>query len=99
MTAGTYRNFFEEGGKTYSHILDPKSGRPVTHRLLSVTLLHPDPTWADAWDTALLCLGENKGYAVAEQAGLKALLIYSENGELKERFTPAFGAEILRPTP
>jgi thiamine biosynthesis lipoprotein len=98
MTAGTYRNFFEEGGKTYSHILDPKSGRPVTHRLLSVTLLHPDPTWADAWDTALLCLGEQKGYSVAEKAGLKALLIYGEDGELKERFTPAFGAEILAPT-
>lgn len=97
MTAGTYRNFFEEGGKTYSHILDPKSGRPVTHHLLSVTLLHEDPTWADAWDTALLCMGEQKGYAVAEQEGLKALLIYGENGELKERFTPAFGAETATP--
>ncbi|UZR27426.1 FAD:protein FMN transferase [Methylococcus mesophilus] len=97
MTAGTYRNFFEEGGKTYSHILDPKSGRPVTHHLLSVTLLHEDPTWADAWDTALLCMGEQKGYAVAEQEGLKALLIYGENSELKERFTPAFGAETATP--
>ncbi|WP_232470517.1 MULTISPECIES: FAD:protein FMN transferase [Methylococcus] len=97
MTSGTYRNFFQEGDKTYSHILDPKTGRPVTHHLLSVTLLHADPTWADAWSTALLCLGEQKGYTTAEREGLKALLIYGEYGELKERFTPAFGAEM--PTP
>jgi thiamine biosynthesis lipoprotein len=94
MTSGTYRNFFEEGGKTYSHILDPRTGRPVDHHLLSTTVLHPDPTWADAWSTALLCLGEQKGYAIAERERLKALLIYGENGGLKERFTPAFGAEM-----
>ncbi|QXP85185.1 FAD:protein FMN transferase [Methylococcus sp. Mc7] len=97
MTSGTYRNFFEEGGKTYSHILDPKTGRPVDHHLLSTTVLHPDPTWADAWSTALLCLGEQKGYAVAAEEGLKALLIYGESGELKERFTPALGAEMPMP--
>ncbi|QJD29038.1 FAD:protein FMN transferase [Methylococcus geothermalis] len=99
MTSGTYRNFFKDKGKAYSHIIDPKTGRPVDHHLLSTTLLHPDPTWADAWSTALLCLGEQKGYAVAEQEGLKALLIYGENGELKERFTPAFGAEMASPPP
>jgi thiamine biosynthesis lipoprotein len=90
MTSGTYRNFFQEGGKQYSHILDPKTGRPVTHRLLSVTVLHQDPTWADAWSTALLCLGETDGYRNAEREGLKALFISQENGELKEHYTPAF---------
>lgn len=90
MTSGTYRNFFQEGGKQYSHILDPKTGRPVTHRLLSVTVWHRDPTWADAWSTALLCLGETGGYRIAEQEGLKALFISQENGEPKEYHTPAF---------
>lgn len=92
MTSGTYRNFFQEGGKQYSHILDPRTGRPVTHRLLSVTVLHEDPTWADAWSTALLCLGEVEGYRIAEREGLRALFISHENGESKEHLTPAFNA-------
>jgi thiamine biosynthesis lipoprotein len=89
MTSGTYRNFFEQGGQVYSHILDPKTGRPVTHRLLSATVLHDDPTWADAWSTALLCLGEEKGFQAAEAGGLRALFIYAENQALQERMTPA----------
>lgn len=93
MTAGTYRNFFEEQGKTYSHILDPRSGRPVTHNLLSVTVLHENPSWADAWDTALLCVGETEGARIAEEEGLKALFIYKEGQGLKEHMSRAFTAE------
>lgn len=84
MTSGTYRNFFEEGGKTYSHIINPKTGKPVTHNLLSVTVLHDDPTWADAWDTALLCQGEQEGNKTAEANKLRVLFIYHEGKELKE---------------
>ena len=88
MTSGTYRNFFEENGKLYSHIINPKTGKPVDHNLLSVTVLHDDPTWADAWDTALLCLGEREGYQVAAEQKLRALLIYHEGKELKELYSP-----------
>ncbi len=90
MTAGTYRNFFEEDGQVYSHILNPTTGRPVTHRLLSVTILHEDPVWADAWDTALLCVGENEAKKIAEQEHLKALLIYQDGNELKEHLSTEF---------
>lgn len=90
MTAGTYRNFFEQNGQVYSHILDPRTGRPVTHQLLSVTILHDDPTWADAWDTALLCIGESEAMKIAEREHLKALLIYQEGKELKEFMSPEF---------
>jgi len=90
MTAGTYRNFFEDKGQVYSHILDPKTGKPVTHHLLSVTVLHEDPTWADAWDTALLCVGEGEAAKIAEAEQLKALLIYQEGQELKEHMSSAF---------
>ena len=93
MTAGTYRNFFEENGKVYSHIINPQTGRPVTHALLSVTVLHDDPVWADAWDTALLCVGEKEAIELAEREKLKALLIYRENGEFKEYMSPAFLSE------
>jgi thiamine biosynthesis lipoprotein len=93
MTSGTYRNFFEEGGKTYSHILNPKTGKPVEHNLLSVTVLHDDPTWADAWDTALLCQGEDAGYQTAEANRLRALFIYHEGKELKERLSSELAKE------
>ncbi len=93
MTSGTYRNFFESGGKVYSHILDPKTGQPVTHNLLSVTVLHENPTLADAWSTALLCLGEVEGKTVAERENLKALFIYHEGAELKESMTTALGRD------
>ncbi|WP_240342327.1 FAD:protein FMN transferase [Methylococcus sp. EFPC2] len=87
MTSGTYRNFFEQQGHVYSHILDPKTGKPVTHHLLSDTVLHEDPTWADAWSTALLCLGEEEGARVAEAEKLRVLFISGENGQLKERLS------------
>jgi len=70
--------------------LDPKTGKPVTHHLLSVTVLHEDPTWADAWDTALLCVGETEAAKIAEAEQLKALLIYQEGQELKEHMSSAF---------
>ena len=90
MTAGTYRNFFEEGGQTYSHILNPKTGRPVTHHLRSVTVMHDDPAWADAWDTALLCVGEEEAMRLAEAEHLKALLMYDKEQKLQEYMTKAF---------
>jgi FAD:protein FMN transferase len=96
MTAGTYRNFFEEQGQVYSHILDPRTGKPVAHQLLSVTVLHEDPTWADAWDTALLCVGEKPAKEIAEREGLKTLLIYREGSQLREYMSPAMSTAEQR---
>jgi thiamine biosynthesis lipoprotein len=96
MTSGTYRNYFEANGKTYSHIIDPRTGMPVTHQLLSTTVLHEDPTLADAWSTALLCVGETEGLRIAEAEGLRALFIHQEGDQLKETLSPAF-AKYLSP--
>jgi FAD:protein FMN transferase len=90
MTAGTYRHFFEDRGQTYSHIIDPRTGSPVTHRLLSVTVLHDDPTWADAWDTALLCVGAADAMRIAEAEQLRVLLVYAQGQSLQEYLSPAF---------
>lgn len=90
MTSGTYRNFFESGGKRYSHILDPRTGKPVDHAELSATVLHPDPTIADIWSTALLCVGETEARRLADQEGLAALLIHHEGDQLKEVMSEAF---------
>lgn len=92
MTAGTYRNFFVDKGKNYSHILNPKTGRPVNHRLRSVTVILDDPSWADAWDTALLCVGESKAMQIAEAENLKVFLVYENDNQLNEYASKAFEA-------
>ncbi len=90
-TSGDYRSFYEAGGTRYSHTHDPRTGRPVTHRLASVSVLAPRCSTADAWATALNVLGPAEGPALAAQLGLPALfLIYRDDGGLDERRTPAF---------
>lgn len=79
-TSGTYQREFEIDGQRYSHIIDPRTGRPVAHDTVSVTVVHPDPALADAWSTALLCLGFNEGRAVADQQGIDALFVQRNGG-------------------
>lgn len=90
MTSGTYRHYFDNKGKRYSHIIDAHSGKPVEHNTVSVTVLHHNPTLADAWSTALLCLGSAKGLEVANQQGIAALYIDQEGEKLVEQNTHAF---------
>lgn len=74
-TSGDYRNFFEQDGVRYSHAIDPRTGRPITRRLLSVTVLHPSAMRADAWATALLIAGPEQGFVLAEKQGLAAYFL------------------------
>lgn len=73
MTSGTYRHYFDADGKQYSHILDPRTGQPVQHQSVSVTVLMDNATVADAWSTALLCLGSKAGLTIANQHGIAAI--------------------------
>ncbi|HTF95357.1 MAG TPA: FAD:protein FMN transferase [Cellvibrio sp.] len=84
MTSGTYRHFFDSNGKRYSHILDARNGKPVEHNTVSVTLFHENPTIADAWSTALLCLGSNEGLKAANANNLAVLFIDQQGDELIE---------------
>ncbi len=84
MASGTYRHFFDSNGKRYSHILDARSGKPVEHNTVSVTIFHEDPTKADAWSTALLCLGSREGMSVANEHNLPVLFIDQVGDELTE---------------
>jgi thiamine biosynthesis lipoprotein len=84
MTSGTYRHFFDSNGKRYSHILDARSGKPVEHNTVSVTVFHPDPTIADGWSTALLCLGSKEGLQVANQNQLAVLFIDGLDDQMVE---------------
>lgn len=93
-TSGDYRNYFEIDGRRYSHIVDPRTGRPVTHNLVSVSVLHPSCTVADAWATALLALGPDEGMEVAVREDLAVLFITKEGSEFTESPTPQFEAVV-----
>ncbi len=56
-TSGTYRKFYEKDGRKFSHTIDPKSGSPVAHSLLSVTVLAEKCLEADAYATAFMVMG------------------------------------------
>lgn len=89
MASGTYRHFFDSEGKRYAHILDARSGKPVEHATVSVAILHEDPTVADAWSTALLCLGSKEGLEVANRESLAALFIDQIDDKLIETSSQA----------
>ncbi len=90
-TSGDYRNYFERYGVRYSHIIDPRTLRPVRHRLASVSVLDPSCARADALATALLVLGEQDGHATALALRLPALfLVRTPAGGFQEKVTPEF---------
>ena len=66
-TSGNYRNYFEEDGVRYTHILDPRTGHPERTNLLSVTVLAPDCTTADAYATAFMVLGYDRSTEIVRQ--------------------------------
>lgn len=84
-TSGDYRNYYERDGIRISHTIDARNGRPVTHKLASVTVIHPSCMTADALATALSVLGPEEGRAVVEREGLAVLfLIRTEDGGFDE---------------
>ncbi|WP_412555722.1 FAD:protein FMN transferase [Shimia sp. MIT1388] len=85
-TSGDYRNYFEQDGTRYSHILNATTGRPVTHATASVTVLTQNAMLADAWATALLVVGRERGMEIAERQNLAALFIDREITSGKMRF-------------
>ena len=66
-TSGSYRKYYEENGKRYSHAINPKTGYPVTHNLLSVTVIAPTAAEADALATAILVMGREKSLELIDQ--------------------------------
>jgi thiamine biosynthesis lipoprotein len=86
-TAGDYRKYFEHGGRRYSHIIDPTTGRPVEHTLGSVTVVADTCLAADGWDTPLLVLGPVRGFKCAEDNGIAALFVSASDGAESVRTT------------
>ncbi|MFT5682384.1 MAG: thiamine biosynthesis lipoprotein [Myxococcota bacterium] len=92
-TSGDYRNYIEQGGVRISHTIDARTGRPITHTLASVTVLHDSAMMADALATAINVLGPEEGHALAESLNLPVLmLIRTAPGEFSEKTSTAFRA-------
>lgn len=96
-TSGNYRKFYEENGVKYAHSIDPKTGYPVQHRLLSATVLAEDCITADAFATAFMVLGYEKSInLVKDLQGLDVYFIRSgDDGEFETYLTPGFRKLII----
>jgi len=90
-TSGDYREFFVADGKRYSHTIDPRTLRPVSHRLASVTVIAPTCMRADALSTALMVLGPEAGMALAEREGLAVYMLLRDGEGFEARHSRAFG--------
>ena len=95
-TSGDYRNFFEHDGSYYSHTIDPRTGRPVSHRAASVTVLAKAAGVADAMATALLVMGPDDGMSYAESNNLSALFLLRSEDGIEERMSSRFANEVER---
>jgi thiamine biosynthesis lipoprotein len=89
-TSGDYRNFFTVEGVRYSHTIDPTTGRPVTHDVASVTVVHPSAMWADGWATTLNVLGAERGLEIADERDLPVSFILYRGEDLEETASRAF---------
>lgn len=93
-TSGNYRSFYLKDGKKYAHTIDPHTGYPVQHSLLSATIIANDCFTADALATACMVIGVDSAMTLIESLhskGVEAFFIYNEGGpENKTKYTSSF---------
>ncbi|VEB66866.1 Thiamine biosynthesis lipoprotein ApbE precursor [Providencia rustigianii] len=89
-TSGDYRNYFEQDGVHFSHTIDPKTGKPISHKLVSITVLANDCMTADGLSTGLNVLGPEAGLALAEKMNVPVFMIVKTDKGFEERYTKAF---------
>ena len=93
VTSGNYRKFYIRDGVKYAHTIDPRSGRPVQHSLLSATVVAPDATTADAAATWCMVLGKDDAVKMLASQGLEGCLIYEGDDGMQISATPGFELE------
>ncbi|MDX7990007.1 FAD:protein FMN transferase [Xenorhabdus sp. Reich] len=89
-TSGDYRNYFEQNGVRYSHTINPKTGKPISHNLVSITVIAPTCMSADGFSTGLDVLGPEKGMEVAEKLNIPVFMIVKTKDGFEERYSAAF---------
>lgn len=95
-TSGDYRNYFEENGIRYSHTINPETGKPITHKLASVTVLMATCAEADAMATAFMVMGEEHAYDFAVKHNIDAFFIVKSDLDFFEKMTPGFDKRLLK---
>lgn len=98
-TSGDYRNFFENEGQRYSHIIDPRTGYPVKHQLASVTVLAADAMIADAYATAFMVLGETQALEIAKQHNLAVYMLVAKDGGFQAVYSDSFASYLRKEKP
>ena len=94
-TSGNYRNFYYKGKRKYAHTIDPKTGYPVQHNILSATVLCDECARADAFATAFMVMGMEKAKKVLEKnPDLMVYFIYDKNGQLDVWYSPSLKDKI-----
>lgn len=88
--SGNYRNFFLHEGRHYSHVIDPRTGWPISNGLVSVTVVSESAMLADAWATALMVLGPEEGVELANELQLAAYFILGDGSGFQTRHSDAF---------
>ncbi len=98
-TSGDYRNFFEMDGRRYAHILDPRTGYPVSNNVVSATVIADACTFADGLATALIVMGPENGVELVNSLdGVECLIIVRQpDGGLKDYASAGFAAEGQAP--
>ncbi|MCB0298734.1 MAG: FAD:protein FMN transferase, partial [Calditrichaeota bacterium] len=94
-TSGDYFNYYEMDGKRYSHTIDPQTGKPVTHKLASVTVVSDNCMTADGFATAIDVMGPERGFQFAAERKLPVFMIVREGEIFVEKMTPEF-SEMLK---
>ena len=96
-TSGNYRNFYYKGKRKYAHTIDPKTGYPVQHSILSATVLTDRCVRADAYATAFMVMGMEKAKKVLEKnPDLMVYFIYDKNGQLDVWYSPSLKEKIQK---
>lgn len=95
-TSGDYRNYYELDGQRFSHTIDPRSGKPIQHRLVSVTVIHPSCMTADGLATVFMVMGTEKSLAYANERGLAIFVITKTDNGFEEAYSDAFKPYLVK---
>lgn len=95
-TSGNYRNFYYKGGRKYAHTIDPTTGRPVQHNILSATVISKQCAVADAYATAFMVMGfDGARQVLSSHPELMAYLIYDNDGQYQVWYSPSLKDAII----
>ncbi|WP_333002603.1 FAD:protein FMN transferase [Vibrio coralliilyticus] len=89
-TSGDYRIYFERDGVRYSHIINPQTGKPIRHKVVSVTVLNKSSMTADGLATGLMVLGEEQGMKIANENNIPVFMIVKTEDGFKEMASEAY---------